>query len=157
MGSQNRSSRISKARSSERPAGRADVRVADRRLFFVNLGIGTNRHNAVGEYEVARLQSARKRADDAGPDYQLCTGYQIERAPRGFCRVSMPDSVADHGKLLASDLRAKAMQAVDCERRAIAQPALEARDLPREGVEDKNQSRGLTLAFQNALERGVRY
>ena len=62
----------------------------------------------------------------------------------------MTDSVPDDRKLFAADLRAEAMQAVESERSTIAQAALEWRDLPRERVKEKNQSRDLILDFRNA-------
>ena len=133
----------------ERAADRAQMRVADSDHLFVRPAVAVNRQYAVGEDEVARLQSARQRADDAGPDYQFGAGHRVERAARGFGCASMPDSVADDRKLFAADLRAKAMQAVERERSAIAQPALERRDLAREGVEEKNQSCNLILALRN--------
>jgi len=51
--------------------------------------------------------------------------------------------------LFAADLRAKAMQAVESERSATAEPALERRDLAREGIKEKNQSRVLILDFRS--------
>ena len=150
MRGQDRAGRIGETRASERSPNREDVVVPDGRHFFVQLAIGTNRHHAVGEHEVAWLQSARKRANDASPDYQLCTGYQFERAARGFRCATMTDSVAHSRKRFAADLRTEAMQAVECERSAIVQPSLERRDFPREGVEEKNQPRDLILIFQES-------
>jgi hypothetical protein len=46
------------------------------------------------------------------------------------------------------------MQAGKPERSATAEPALERRDLAREGVKEKNQSRGLTLDFLSARLSG---
>jgi hypothetical protein len=109
------------------------------------LTVAINRQYAVGEDEVARLQSARQRADDAGSDCEFSAGYRIERAARGFGCATMPDSVADDRKLFAANLRTEAMQAVERERSAIVQPSLERRDFPREGVEEKNQPRDLIL------------
>jgi hypothetical protein len=60
------------------------------------------------------------------------------------------DSMANDSDLFAADLRAKAMQAVEGEWSATADPALERRDLAREGVKEKNQSRDLILDFRNA-------
>jgi hypothetical protein len=54
--------------------------------------------------------------------------------------------VADDRELFAANLRAEAMQAVEREWSAIAQPALERRDLARERIEEKNQSCNLILA-----------
>ena len=48
-------------------------------------------------------------------------------------------------KLFAADLGAEAMQAVERERSAIADAPLEGRDLARERIEEKNQSRDLIL------------
>jgi hypothetical protein len=58
--------------------------------------------------------------------------------------------MADDSEVFAADLCAKAMQAVESERSATAEPALERRDLAREGVKEKNQSRGLILDFRSA-------
>jgi hypothetical protein len=106
-----------------------------------------NHQNAIGENEIARPQSAGKRADDAGPDYQLRPGDQIECATRRITCALVPDSVADHRELLAPDLRAEAMQAVAREWTAISDPPLEGRDLAGEGVEQKNQLRDLIAAL----------
>ena len=101
--------------------------------------------NAIGENEVARLQSARQCSDYAGPDYQLRAGYRIERAARNLRRASMADPMADDCKRFARDLRTEAMQAVVRDWRAIALSFLERRDLPGERIEKKNQSRALSL------------
>ena len=61
----------------------------------------------------------------------------------------MPDSVADDRELFAADLRTEAMEAVDRERSTLALAPLERRDLAREGVEEKNQSRGLILTLRS--------
>jgi hypothetical protein len=106
-----------------------------------------NHQNSIGENEVARPQSTGKRADDAGPDHQLRRGNQIERATRRIGCALVPDSVADNRELLATDLRAEAMQAVEREWRAIAEPPLERRDLASEGIEEKNQLRDLIPAL----------
>ena len=107
------------ALASERPIARTCASLTVGHLF-VNSAVAMNHENAVGEHEVARLQSARKRADDAGPDYQFRAGHQIESAARGFGCALVTDSVADDRELFAADFRAEAMQAVERERSAIA-------------------------------------
>ncbi len=62
----------------------------------------------------------------------------------------MPDSVADHRESSIPHLRAKAMQAVESERSVIANAAFERRDLARESIEEKNQSRGPIPVFRRA-------
>src|ERR1700722_19797287 len=125
------------------------MRVADSDHLLGHPTVAINRQNEVREDEVAWLESARQRADDAGPDYQFGAGHRIERALRGFSCATMPDSMADDRKLFAANLRAEAMQAIERERRAIAQPALKRRDLAREGVEEKDQSCNLISALRN--------
>ena len=119
-------------------------------ILFVDPAVSVKCENTIGENEVARLQSTRKGADDAGTDHQLRAGYQIESAPRGFGCATMTDAMADDRKLLAVDLRTEAVQAIERERCASALPALERRDLAREGVEDNYQSRDLDLISRPA-------
>jgi hypothetical protein len=116
--------------------------------LFGYFAVGVNCQHAVGEDEVARLKSARQCADDASSDYQLSAGYRIERSACGFSCATMPDAVTDDRKLLAVDLRAEAMQAVQSEWSTLVLAALERRDLARECIEEKNQLRDLTLAFR---------
>ena len=119
------------------------MRIADSDHLFGDLSFAINRHYAVGEDEVARLQPARQRADDSRPDYQFNTGYRVERAPHRFSCATMPDSVTDHRKLFSSNLRAEALQAGEREWSTLDLAPLERRNLAREGVEDKNQSYNL--------------
>ena len=96
--------------------------------------------NAIGQHEVARLQSARKRARDSSPDCQLRLRHRIESTPRRFGRALVTDPVANDREIFAADFRPKALQAVERQRSAIAQAPFERLDLAREGIEDKNQA-----------------
>ena len=101
-----------------------------------------NHQNAIGEHEVAGLESARKRARDSSSDYQLRLRHRIENTACRFGCAFVTDPVANNGEILIADLCAKAMQAVERQRSAIADAPLERRDLAREGIEEKNQARG---------------
>src|SRR5579862_678971 len=117
------------------------MRIADSNHLFYELTVAINRHYAIGKDEVARLQPARQRADDASSDDQFGAGYRVERPARRFGCATIPDSVADDRELFAADLRAEAMQAVERERSTLDLPALERRNLAREGMEENDQSR----------------
>jgi hypothetical protein len=106
-------------------------------------------HDSIRQHEISRLQSAGQRTNDARPNHQLCSGYQIEGTARCFGRASMADPVSNCRKRFAAYLRAKALQAVEAERCAITQPPLERRDLSRERIKEQNQFRDLILAFRN--------
>src|ERR1700675_1336139 len=125
------------------------MRVGDSNHFFSDLTVAVKCQYAVGEDEVARLQSARQSADDAGPDYQFSARHRVECESRSFDCASMPDSVAHDRKLFSANLSAEAMQAVERERSVMAQPALKRSDFAREGVEEKNQSCNLISAPRN--------
>jgi hypothetical protein len=120
-------------------------------VFFTDsLFVRAHQHDSIAQDEVSRLQSDRQRANDAGSNHQLYPRHQIECMTRGLGRTSMPDSVAHDRKLFARDRCAEALQAVNRERRAIPQSFLERRNLPRERIEEQNQSCGLTLLWTNA-------
>ncbi len=153
MRCQNRASRVGNTSASERTADRAQMRLVHHRHLFVDAAVGIEGQNPFRQNEVARPQSARECADDTGADHQFCPWHQIERAMRGFGCAAMADSVTDDGKLLAGDLRAKALQATERERSAIAEAALEGRDLARESVKENYQPRDPDLTFRSARTR----
>ena len=120
----------------------AKVRGANCRPWLRLLAVGMNHQHAIGQHEVARLKSARKRARDSSPDYQVRLRHRIESTPRRFGCALVTDAMGNDREILTADLRAKAMQAVERQRSARDAP-LERRDLALEGIEEKNQTRGL--------------
>jgi hypothetical protein len=95
-------------------------------------------NQTIGEHEVAGVQPLIERSGKPGCNHEVRRSERSQRAPRDIRGPIDPKSGGDPDDFRAAEPRAKASQALDTERCAIGETALERADLARECVKDQD-------------------